>query len=238
MRILSSPRFLAVYSGVVTCAFAFTVLCGFVPKAKTAAFEQIDVQRINIVNPDGKIRMVISNRPKFPGSYVKGVEYPRGDRGSAGMVFMNDEGTEMGGLIFGGSKSNDGAVEQFGHLSFDQYMQDQVFAISAGEGAGQRVSTMRVSDRGDYPLTESLELEEKTRNLPPDQRTAEWRKFFSTHTGNHERIEFGRVQDKSVVLKMKDTKGRDRLIVQVAADGSPTITFLDERGKTISRLPQ
>lgn len=238
MRFLSNPKFLALYSGVVTCTFGLTVLCGFAPDAKKAAFEQIDVQRINIVDPDGKIRMVISNRPKFPGSYVKGVEYPRGDRGAAGMIFMNDEGTEMGGLVFGGSKSKEGDIEQFGHLSFDQYMQDQVFAISAGEGSGKRLAAMRVSDRADYPITESFELEEKLRNLPRDQRDAEWKRFFATHTGNHERIEFGRAPDKSVVLKMKDTKGRDRLIVQVAADGSPTITFLDEHGKATSRLPQ
>ena len=238
MRSLVSRHFLIVYSGLVTLAFCFTVLCGFATHAKKNTFDQIDVQRINIVDPDGKVRMVLSNRSKFPGSYVKGVESPRGDRGAAGMIFMNDEGTEMGGLIFGGSKDKEGNVQSYGHLSFDQYMQDQVFSLDAGEGSGKRFSTIRISDRGDYPITESLEFEQKIRNLSPDQRRAEWRKFFSTHPGNFERIEFGRSTDKSVVLRMKDTEGRDRLIIQVTADGSPIIKFLDKDGNLISQLPK
>jgi hypothetical protein len=32
---------------------------------------------------------------------------------------MNDEGTESGGLIWGGLKQKDGKIENFGHLSFD-----------------------------------------------------------------------------------------------------------------------
>jgi hypothetical protein len=38
---------------------------------------------------------------------------------------MNDEGTEMGGLIFGGQKDSKGEIHHEGHLSFDQYDQDQ-----------------------------------------------------------------------------------------------------------------
>jgi hypothetical protein len=51
--------------------------------------------------------------------------------------------------------------------------------------------------------------------LSPDQRNAEWKKFFAAHPGNHERIEFGRSIDKSVVLRMKDVEGHDRLVIQV-----------------------
>lgn len=238
MKIPASQRFLALYSGLVTLAFGFTSLSGFVQQSKRSAFDQIDVRRINIVEPDGQIRMVLSNRSSFPGSYVKGVEFPRGDRRTAGTLFMNDEGTEMGGLIFGGSKDKEGNIESYGHLSFDQYMQDQIFSISAGEGSGHRFSTIRISDRGDYPITESLEFEQKIRTLSPDQRRAEWKKFFSAHPGNHERIEFGRSTDRSVILRMKDIEGHDRLVLQVTADGSPVIKFLDKDGRVTSQLPK
>jgi len=70
MRFLGSQRFLAVYSGLVTLAFCITILCGFVLSPKRNAFEEIDVQRINLVEPDGKLRMVISDRTRFPGSYI------------------------------------------------------------------------------------------------------------------------------------------------------------------------
>jgi hypothetical protein len=46
MRILGSRRFLIVYSGLLTLAFAVTIFCGFVLQAKRTAFDQIDVQRM------------------------------------------------------------------------------------------------------------------------------------------------------------------------------------------------
>jgi hypothetical protein len=39
-------------------------------------------------------------------------------------------------------------------------------------------------------------------------------------------------------LKLKDSDGRDRIVLQVAPDGSPMIRFLDASGKVISQLPE
>jgi hypothetical protein len=63
----------------------------------------------------------------------------------------------MGGLIFDGAKSKDGQISGNGHLSFDQYDQDQVFAIDAGQDGTAKQTMLVISDRGDYPLHESLE---------------------------------------------------------------------------------
>ena len=41
------------------------------PPAK-ARFVEIDVERINVVEPDGKLRMVISNRPRSIGPIERG----------------------------------------------------------------------------------------------------------------------------------------------------------------------
>ena len=49
-------------------------------------------QRIDIVQPDGTLRMVISNHSKLPGIIVKGKEQAF-DRPQAGMLFYNDKGT-------------------------------------------------------------------------------------------------------------------------------------------------
>jgi len=52
--------------------------------------------------PDGTVRLTISNRADFPGAWNRGKEYPRPDRReAAGMLFMSEEGTELGGLIWG-----------------------------------------------------------------------------------------------------------------------------------------
>jgi hypothetical protein len=39
-------------------------------------------------------------------------------------------------------------------------------------------------------------------------------------------------------LKLKDADGQDRIVIEVASDGSPAIRFLDGRGKVVSQLPQ
>ena len=62
------------------------------------------MRRINIVEPDGTTRMILSNKADAPGLIIRRKEYPHPDRKSAGVIFFDDEGTENGGLIFGDLK--------------------------------------------------------------------------------------------------------------------------------------
>jgi hypothetical protein len=57
------------------------------------------------------------------------------------MLFMSDEGTEQGGLIWGAEQLPHGTIEKHGHLSLDQYEENQIFALDAGRKA-------RTSSRG------------------------------------------------------------------------------------------
>ena len=50
-------------------------------------FDQITVRRINLVEPDGTLRMVIADKALLPGVIVKGKEHPPVDRPQAGMLF-------------------------------------------------------------------------------------------------------------------------------------------------------
>jgi hypothetical protein len=65
MKFLSSPRFFAVYSGVLTIMFAAVVL-GCAAMVRNQTFGVITARRINIVEPDGTVRLTISNRADFP----------------------------------------------------------------------------------------------------------------------------------------------------------------------------
>src|SRR5271156_2209378 len=147
MRLFADQRFLAIYSGVLTIVFAVTVLCGFAA-LRSQSFDQLTVHRINFVEPDGTPRLIISNRADFPGTFMRGKEYPRPDRrDAAGLLFMNDEASEMGGLIWGGLKDKDGKIQNHGHLSFDQYEQDQIFAIDSGREDQEKFSAIRIGER-------------------------------------------------------------------------------------------
>jgi hypothetical protein len=240
IRFLSSQRFLAAYSGLLTIIFLIAALCGFARVEPKETFDEITVHRINIVEPDGTIRLVLTNTANSPGIYIKNKEYPHpSNRKSAGLLFFNEEGTEDGGLSYGISKDQSGKVTgSEGHLSFDQYMQDQIFTIDAGREGDKKYSLLRMDDRGDYPITESLEAITRISKLPESQREAELKKFLDTHPGDHPRVILGRARDGGSILQLKDTEGRDRLILRVAPDGTPKLQFLDAAGKIVSELPQ
>lgn len=231
-----SNRFLVIYSGALTAVFAITVLAGFTGKSRPQHFDEINVGRINVVEPDGKLRLVISNRTQFPGSFIQGKEVARPDRQDTGLLFLDDEGTEMGGLVWGGRKDQTGKITAEGHLSFDQYMQDQIFSIDAGREGEKRWSVMAFTDRGEYPITEALDFVKQTRALPSSERAAAWEKFRKTHPGDNNRVVIGRTSDNSSILRLKDPEGRDRIVLKVDGKGEPSVQMLDEQGKVISQL--
>ena len=231
-RTALTERGLLFYSGVLTGALAIVLLGGSGAPRKTASFDQIEVKRINVVEPDGTIRLVISDKSYFPGLIVKGKEYAH-DRQTAGMLFFNDEGTENGGLIFGGMKDKTGKVESWGHLSFDQYMGDQVAVFDAGEEDGKRHSGIQLVDEPDIPMSEIT----GALMLPPAQREARLHQLFSKDKPE-QRVYLGRRSDRSAALQLKDPQGRDRVVMAVSADGTPSLEFLDDQGRVMTQFPK
>jgi hypothetical protein len=235
-RLMNCRSFLTVYSGILTLVFALTMLTGAAKSRKTR-FEEIDVERINIIEPDGTVRLVLSSKALFPGIIFKGKEYPHPNRQTAGILFYNDEGTENGGLTFGGQKDKDGKVSAYGHLSFDQYNQDQVFTLDASEDSGNRKAGLAVWDRPDYSIEELILLFERVKEFPEKERKAEISKFFSERESAHPRLYLGKTDNGAVSLRLDDRQGRDRLIIEVTPEGTPAVRFLNEDGKETGRIP-
>jgi len=222
---------LVVYAGCVTLALTWCLVA-----PRSAKFATVDVQRINVRERDGTLRLVISNRDRFPGLILHGSERPRPDRGdAAGMIFYNDEGSENGGLIFGGRKSG-GEVSNFGHLSFDQYDQDQVATLEQTEEDGQRRSGLTIADRPDAPM--DLDAVDRIMRLPTAQRIAKIERLRASGTFGEKRAFFGKTEDGSSTLDLKDAKGRTRLRFSVSADGAARIAFLDASGKLVREIEQ
>ena len=195
-------RFLVIYSGVLTAVFAFTVLAGFT-KNPVTKLDEIDVQRINVREPDGTLRMVISDSARLPGVIVKGKEQPKIDRPQAGMIFFNDEGSENGGLIFGGKRDAHGdVVDSGGSLSFDRYNANQVVQLLGVDDKDNSMAGLAVSDS-----QESI--------------------------GGHRRAWVGRTADGAATLALMDALGNKRIVLKVAADGVAEMNFLDKDGKVV-----
>jgi hypothetical protein len=234
MKAVSSPRFLAIYSGVLTLMFAVTILCGFA-MMRNPQFGIVTARRINIVEPDGTVRLTISNRADFPGGWIHKKESQRPDRrDAAGMLFMSEEGTEQGGLIWGASQLPDGTIENHGHLSLDQYEENQIFALDAGQEGKDKFSRITIADQGDYPVEEKRKAEERIGKLPEDKQDDAWGEFFATHRHDVKRLVVGRAPDGSVGLSLRDGNGKVRILLEVQADGKSVLQFLDDNGKVVS----
>jgi hypothetical protein len=253
MKFLSDPRFLAVYSGILTITFLITVVITLLygdhlalrvvsAEGKRTDFDQITVRRITVVEPDGTPRLVIAGKTEFPGAYFKGKETPRSDRsGYAGMIFMDDEGTENGGLIFGGHQSKDGTPRSFGHLSFDEYESNQTLSLDTNQ-QGSNLNTSYSINDNDVGLRtpEVLDKLEKLRKLPdgPAKQKAftDLAAKYKLHLTPRGGLE--RMNDKSVALRLRDPDGNTRILLRVAGDGTPSMQFFDAAGKIIRQWPE
>lgn len=143
-----AQKALLIYSAVSSTALLCVVLTG-AAQHQASDFDELRVHRINIVEPDGTLRMVISNKDRLPPVIIKGQERPEmGEpRPQAGMLFYNDEGSENGGLIFGGRKNEKGeVVDSGGSLSFDKYDAGQIVQLAGVDDKDDRFAGLNVND--------------------------------------------------------------------------------------------
>lgn len=135
------------YSVVLSTIFSVVLLTG-ATLHRSQSFDEIQVHRINVVEPDGTLRMVISDHDRMPGVIVKGKESPKVDRPQAGMLFFNDEGSENGGLIFGGYRNDKGeVVDSGGSLTFDKYGASQIVQLAGVDDKGDKFAGLAVNDQ-------------------------------------------------------------------------------------------
>lgn len=197
-------RSLVIYSCVLTGIFASMMLTGFTSFERTS-FDEITVHRLNVVEPDGTLRMVISNHAKLPGIIVHGKEQPFA-RPQAGMLFYNDEGSENGGLVFGGRRNARGeVVDSGGSLSFDKYGANQIVQLAGVDDKEDRFAGLIVTDS-------------------------------PAGTEAHRRIWVGRGEDGAATVALMDASGKKRILMEVRADGTPSLSFLDANGKVVNQM--
>jgi hypothetical protein len=141
--------------------------------------------------------MVLSNHARLPGIIMRGKEqaFPRPQ---AGMLFYNDEGSENGGLVFGGGKNAKGEVEDSGgSLSFDKYEANQIVQLAGMDDKEDRFAGLMVTD---------------------NPRAGDSRR----------RVWVGRERDGTAAVSIMDANGRKRISMEVAADGGSHLSFLTQ----------
>ena len=230
-------RFLKAYAVIATLVCAFFVVTAFTQQRGKQKFEEIDVERINVVEKDGKLKMVISNKERQHPGIVDGKTIERYGRARPpGIIFFNEYGDECGGLIFDGDKDKGQSLA----LSFDKFRQDQVMQLQYAEGSNGRKSTGlvvwdRLAPDQQAELTQRFMELDKKLNSPEKQ--AAMKTLREEGVFGFERVWAGKGADQSAKIVLSDPKGRARIKLSVDATGIPRLEFLDEAGKVISSLP-
>jgi len=193
-------------------------------RATTTRFGEIDVERLNIVEKDGKARLILSNKARFPGLMVENKEqqFPRE---VAGIVFIDAEGNEFGSL----TTQTHRAGKDFGAYSGLRYGE---VGMLYNDDNGQREAGLFIENP---PLLQELlaqgkagqELDAPTRaRLTAQLRRGEGIK----------RVRIARLKDQSAAVELSDVHGKPRLRLLVDAAGEPRLEFLDAAGKVTRAL--
>lgn len=235
-RLEKEVRFLKIYALVATLVCGLFFLSAFVFQNQKQKFGEIDVERINIVEKDGKLRMVISNQERQHPGISNGKIIKRDGPRPPGMIFFNHLGDEMGGLIFG----DNGGNGHFGSLTFDKVRNDQTMGFRYLESDnGTYQSGLELWQQPNIASDVMLEKYEAANKIADEKaRKAAIQALVDKNELTTNRLFLGKRRDNSTMLLMSDIKGRPRLRLQVTADGTPRLEFLDEAGKVVYSLPE
>lgn len=240
MRHSLRRQFLFLRAYAITSSLILIVLAvaAFRQATTPKSLGEITVERINVIDANGTLRMVLAGKDRMHPGVMDGITIDR-PRPVAGMLFFNDEGDEVGGLTYTGTVAGGRGRANAG-IMFDQLKQDQTIGISYSESNGQRSAGFQVWDRSDtVRLSELIAKLNAANKLPAGaERDKAVAGIRATAPPGPRRVFVGKTQDKAATMVLSDGDGRARLRLAVDATGNPRIEFLDETGKVIARIPE
>jgi len=146
----------------------------------------------------------------------------------------------VGGLIYSAKQLGDTGYTALGHLSFDQYNQDQVFVIQYADRNGKRRMGFQVNDRHNMNIFDWGHIRDSLRKLPDGPaKTEALQKLNAGDPGDPrvaERVYVGRDTMKNAIVKLGDRFGNARLRMLVDSTGEGRVEFLDAQGRVTYTL--
>lgn len=236
-------------------AFAFATAIGVI-FISTAAFKargnqqftEIDVERINIVEKDGAVKMVITNVARFPSGSDSINNRPtnEGRKKRSGMLFFNEDGIECGGFIYSGQKTANGHSSGLS-LTYDQYDGDQVMQLLTQDyqqGDKRMVSSSLMFN--DRPSKESQlktaaimkELDELGKKDPKAMEEKYKQYEAQGLVGGAPRVMIGKSRSENNGLFLFDDKGMPRAMFYVDKQNNARLDFYDDKGNIIASFPE
>lgn len=244
-KIKKQVNFLTAYSVIISLILVSSLFIRNTTKSQNVqTFNEINVKRINVLENDGTLRMTISNEERSPANLSYGKSFGLGGGDRTGLIFYNEEGTECGGLIYSGiTDSINNTYEAYGHLSFDQYNQNQVLYLQYSDENGTKDIGLYVDDWQEKPIFSewySALKEISNSSLSKAEKDSAINKLLVPKKGQPayaNRVFVGRNANKSAVVNLADRQGNTRLQLAVDSLGSAKINFLDSTGNVESSFP-
>lgn len=239
--------FLRAFAAATVMGMVFLTSSAFKTRGNQK-FSEIDVERINIVEKDGTVKMIITNVDRFPNGSDKVNSRPtNADRKKrSGMLFFNEDGMECGGFIYDGKKSANGHSAGLS-LTYDQYDGDQVVQLLTEdyqEGNERYVgSALAFNDRpSKESQARSLEIMKELEALEKKDPAAMRKKYQEYEAqgliGGAPRVLLGKTRSQNNGLFLFDDKGMPRAMFYVNKDNNAQLDFFDDKGNTIASFPE
>ncbi len=211
-------------------------------------FAEIDVERINIVEKDGTVKMVITNVDRFPNGtdIINNRRTNESRKKRSGMLFFNEDGIECGGFIYDGRKTENGHTSGLS-LTYDQYDGDQVMQLltqDIGQGEQRFVSsTLSFNDRpskeSQLKTAEIMKELEELRKKDPEAVQEKYKTYEALGlVGGVPRVMLGKSRSENNGLFLFDDRGIPRAMFYVDKENNAKLDFFDEKGNTIASFPE
>lgn len=223
-------RLLKWYAAVSTVAILFLLYQSLQPKSTHLQLEELDVERVNVVEKDGTLKMVISNKKRQHPGLSNFKSMPARER-QAGIMFFNSSGDECGGFTYDGTRE-----EADMGFSFDQFRNDQIMQLQYGQHAEgdstKRQYGLKLWDRSDdFTLAQLLALVDSLQRLKQqDELNKQFKALRAKGMLGVERMFAGKTVDGEVGLFIRDDKGRIRIKIYCDRQNNPRLTVVDENG--------
>ena len=194
-------------------------------------FTEVTAQRFNIVEPDGALKMVLSNSERQHHGILNGEALPERER-PAGLIFFNAVGDECGGLVFDGNKEEAGFV-----LSIDQFRNDQIMQLQYMEDVPGKERKYGLQ-LWDYPKENSyaernLQFKKMEQLETQQEQDSLYEQMKIDSLLMEDRLFLGKRFSKDVGLFIKDARGRERIKIYVNQENKAIFEVMDENGNFI-----
>jgi hypothetical protein len=233
-QLVKQVTFLKIYSGALTVVVIIGFLFIFNQIDKKSKFKEIDVERINVVENSGKLKMVISNQERQHPGHMDGKDLKPRQR-EAGIIFFNSIGDECGGLVYDGDKKGGSMA-----LSLDQFKNDQIMQLQYNENEENnkqrsRSYGLKLWDRSDdFTLGKLIATDDSLKKLNNEAAyLAAIKQLKSKGLLGQERLFVGKNKDNEVGIFIKDKKGLPRIKLYVDNNNRVVIQALDENGTSV-----